>query len=140
MSPHPTEHDKSMPSTPPHPTEHDEGIPEVLKISRSKGAHILEKYYMENSGGMFFRDSAEASATVDQAQWHPPSDDKTIPQNLQEDQLVVRRLVEALLDTNNAMDTEGNAYRKRFTPGTTVFYDPWTIECCAWHVLVRYII
>jgi hypothetical protein len=111
-------------------------IPEVIRISRSKGARVLEKYCTVNSEGMFFRDATDAAGAVDQAQWQPPANDDTIPRDVRGDQNVVRRLVEALMDTSNAMDTEGNAYRKRFTPGTNVYYDPWTIECCAWHILV----
>jgi hypothetical protein len=115
---------------------HNEYMPEVVKLSKSKGAKGLDKYFSEDAEGMFFRNSKTALDAMDYAQWHPPANDATIPRGNEQDRSIVRRLVDAFLDTDGAMDTEGNAYRKRLTPGTNVFYDPWTIECCAWEVLV----
>jgi hypothetical protein len=115
---------------------HDESMPEVVKLSKSKGAKALDKYFSEDTDGMFFRNSKAALDAMDFAQWHPPANDATSPRDNEQDRSIVRRLVDAFLDTDGAMDTEGNAYRKRLTPGTNVFYDPWTIECCAWEVLV----
>jgi hypothetical protein len=114
----------------------DEYMPEVVKLSKSKGANALDKYFSEDADGLFFRNSKAALDAMDYAQWHPPVNDATVPWNEEQDRSIVRRLVDAFLDTDGAMDTEGNAYRKRLTPGTNVFYDPWTIERCAWEVLV----
>ncbi|KAF1916598.1 hypothetical protein BDU57DRAFT_430227, partial [Ampelomyces quisqualis] len=115
--------------------ERDELIPEIVKLSKSKGASALDKYYTEDDEGIFFRNLKEAHAATDSAQWHAPIGDDTIPVSKEQDRQVIRRLVEAFLDTSSAMDTEGNAYRKRFTPGTNVFYSTWTIEACAWEIL-----
>jgi hypothetical protein len=127
--------DHSEASTSP---EKDELIPEIVKLSKSKGASALDKYFTEHAEGIFFRNMKEAHAATLSAQWFAPGNDGTIPVNEEQDRQVIRRLVEAFLDTSGAMDTEGNAYRKRFTPGTNVFYDPWTIERCAWEVLVSF--
>jgi hypothetical protein len=116
----------------------DEYMPQPLKLSKSKGADALNQYFTDDEDGMYFRNVEEATAAIDHAHWHPPANDDTIPQNIEQDREVVRRLVEAFLDTSGAMDTEGNAYRKRLTPGTNVFYDPWTIERCAWEILVSF--
>lgn len=129
--------DHSVASTSP---EQGERTPEIVKLSKSKGASALDKYYSEDDQGMFFLNLQQAVAATDHAQWYSPRPDDTIPVNEDQDRQVVRRLVDAFLDTSNAMDTEGNAYRKRFTPGTNVFYDTWTIERCAWEVLVRSIV
>ncbi|KAH7406582.1 hypothetical protein DE146DRAFT_607246, partial [Phaeosphaeria sp. MPI-PUGE-AT-0046c] len=112
-----------------------EPLPEILKISKSKGADVLSKYYQEGPEGMYFSDFEEALTAIKDAQWQPPANDATIPRDKEQDRTVVRRLVEAFLDLQSAMDTDGNAYRKRFTPGTTVYYNPWTIERCAWEIL-----
>lgn len=114
----------------------EEPLPDILRISRSKGAEVLSKYYQEDSEGMYFSDFKEAFAAIKHAQWQPPANDATIPQDNEQERAIVRRLVEAFLDLESAMDTEGNPYRKRFTPGTTVYYPPWTIERCAWEILV----
>jgi hypothetical protein len=112
-------------------------MPHIIKLSKSKGANVLNKYYSETDG-MFFQTFNDAHHAMDNAQWSPPMNDHTIPQNDGEDRRVVCRLVAAFMDTNGAMDTEGNAYRKRMTPGTNVSYEPWTIERCAWEVLVSF--
>lgn len=114
----------------------EDSLPEILKISKSKGADVLGTYYQENPEGMYFSDLGEALAAIRHEQWQPPANDATIPRDNEQDRAIVRRLVAAFLDLDSAMDTEGNAYRKRFTPGTTVFYNPWTIERCAWEILV----
>jgi hypothetical protein len=114
----------------------DEYMPQVLKLSKSKGADALNRYFTDDEDGMYFRNTEEAVAAMNHTQWHPPTKDDTIPQDEEQDREIVRRLVEAFLDTSSAMDTEGNAYRKRLTPGTNVFYDLWTIERCAWEILV----
>lgn len=114
----------------------EDSLPEILKISKSKGADVLGTYYQENPEGMYFSDLGEALAAISHEQWQPPANDATIPRDNEQDRAIVRRLVAAFLDLDSAMDTEGNAYRKRFTPGTTVFYNPWTIERCAWEILV----
>jgi hypothetical protein len=111
-------------------------IPELVKLSRSKGAEVLTKYYTEDSTGLFFSNTQKALTAMSDAEWRPPTRDDTIPKTDVEDRVVVRRLVAAFLDCRIALDTEGNAYRKRFTPGTNVFYMPWTVERCAWEVLV----
>ncbi|OAK94180.1 hypothetical protein IQ06DRAFT_234606, partial [Phaeosphaeriaceae sp. SRC1lsM3a] len=113
----------------------EEPLPDILRISKSKGAEVLSKYYQEDSEGMYFSDFKEAFAAIKHAQWQPPANDATIPQDNEQERAIVRRLVEAFLDLESAMDTEGNPYRKRFTPGTTVYYTPWTIERCAWEIL-----
>lgn len=114
----------------------EEPRPEILKISKSKGADVLSTYYKENPEDMYFSDFKDAVAAIKHGQWQPPANDVTIPRDNEQDKVIVRRLVAAFLDLGSAMDTEGNAYRKRFTPGTTVFYNPWTIERCAWEILV----
>jgi hypothetical protein len=114
----------------------EEYMPQVLKLSKSKGADALNQYFTDDEDGMYFRNTKEAVTAMSHTQWHPPTNDDTIPQDEEQDREVVRRLVEAFLDTSSAMDTEGNAYRKRLTPGTSVFYDPWAIERCAWEILV----
>jgi hypothetical protein len=123
------------PSTPDQGAQ-DEYMPEVLKLSKSKGAEGLDRYFTDDEDGMHFRNIKEAVASLNHSKWRPPINDATIPQSEEQERLIVRRLVEAFLDTSSAMDTEGNAYRKRLTPGTNVFYDPWTIERCAWEILV----
>jgi hypothetical protein len=114
----------------------EEYMPKVVKLSKSKGADALDRYFSEDADGMYFHNSKDALNAMNHAQWHPPAEDDTIPQDDEQDRCIVRRLVDAFLDTGSAMDTEGNAYRKRLTPGTNVFYDPWTIERCAWEILV----
>lgn len=114
----------------------DQVVPEVIKLSRSMGAKALDKYHTEGPNGMFFSTYKDAAAAVNHVQWHPPANDGTIPKTAEEDRLVVRRLVGAFMELKGAMDTPENAYRKRFTPGTNVFYLPWTVERCAWEILV----
>jgi hypothetical protein len=113
----------------------EENMPELVKPSRSKGADVLMKDYSERNG-MYFSNCVEASDAMNHILWYPRMKDNTIPKTDEEDRLVVRRLVGAFLDMDVAKDTEGNAYRKRLTPGTNVFYEPWTIESCAWEILV----
>jgi hypothetical protein len=122
-------------NTPPPAAVQGEPIPQLVKLSKSKGASILEKYYVK-LGGMFFQTFEEAHNATDHAQWSPPINDPSIPRNDVQDRAIVHLLVEAFMDTDHALDTEGNAYRKRLTPGTNVFYEPWTIEACAWEILV----
>jgi hypothetical protein len=111
-------------------------VPELVKLARSKGAEVLNKYYTEDSNGMFFSNTQKALTAMSDAQWRPPSPDTTIPKTDLEDRAVVKRLVAAFLNLDIALDTLENAYRKRFTPGTSVAYMPWTVERCAWEVLV----
>jgi hypothetical protein len=117
-----------------HPRHYD--VPELVKLARSKGAEVLNKYYTEDSTGMFFSNTQMALTAMSNAQWRPPSPDETIPKTDLEDRAVVKRLVMAFLNLDIALDTPDNAYRKRFTPGTSVAYMPWTVERCAWEIFV----
>jgi hypothetical protein len=124
-------------NTPSPAAVYGEPIPQLVKLSKSKGASILEKYYVK-IGGMFFQTFDDARNAMDHAQWNPPMNDPTIPQTDEQDRAVVNLLVEAFMNTDTALDTQGNAYRKRLTPGTNVFYEPWTVEACAWEILVGF--
>lgn len=70
------------------------------------------------------------------AQWFAPINDASIPQTDADDRQVIQQLVQAFLDMSVAKDTKDSAYRKRFTLGSNVCYKVWTIEACAWDVLV----
>jgi hypothetical protein len=129
--------EKFMSPSSPEAVSQDQGLPEVIKLSRSKGAKGLGEYYAEGADGLYFSNSQNASAAMKDVPWQPPTNDDTIPKNEEEDRLVVRRLVSSFMNLEDALDTPDNAYRKRFTPGTNVFYMPWTVEKCAWVVLVR---
>jgi hypothetical protein len=79
---------------------------------------------------------ADAKAVIGRNSWAPPVNDDTIPQDEAADRVVVKRLVEAFCSMEYAKDTNGNAYRKRFTMGYDLAYEPWVIEACAWETLV----
>ncbi|KAH5065478.1 hypothetical protein HBI25_006100 [Parastagonospora nodorum] len=110
-------------------------IPPIIKLGRSKGAQVLDRLYTPNSDGLFFHSFSSATAAMTMGSWQSPHSDDTIPNTEEEDREVVRRLFDAFMDLSGALDTPDNAYRKRFTPGSTVFYKPWTVERCAWDVL-----
>ena len=127
--------DSSPSPTSPDNVAENEPTPKVVKLSQSKGANILNKYYIRTNG-MFFQTSKDAKNAMGQAQWRPPINDATMPQSDEEERRIVRRLFDALCNTKSALDTKGSAYRKRFTPGTNVYYDLWPVEACAWGILV----
>jgi hypothetical protein len=114
---------------------HSERVPEVIKLSQSQGAAVLQQD-IRPTDGMYFQTRKAAKAVMAHTAWSPPKNDSTIPRDELADREVVKCLVDAFTDLRFAMDTEGNAYRKRFTPGSAVAYDPWVIENCAWETLV----
>jgi hypothetical protein len=132
----PQAHFHTPDSSPPPPAPlRPAPINNILKISKSKGPHVLMKDYGRVEGDYFqtFEDSFNALGV---AYWRPPINDLTIPRTPEQDRAIVRVVVEAFKDMTYALDTPDNAYRKRFTPGTNVCYAGWTIEACAWMVVV----
>jgi hypothetical protein len=115
---------------------HNERLPDVLKISKSKGAAVLDQHFSATGGLLHFQNLEDAKAVIGRNSWAPPVNDDTIPQDEAADRVVVKRLVEAFCSMEYAKDTNGNAYRKRFTMGYDVAYEPWVIEACAWETLV----
>lgn len=111
-------------------------MPQVIKLGRSKGAQVLDRLYTPNPDGLYFHSIYSATAAMTMGSWQSPRNDDTLPKTADEDREVVRRLFDAFMDLGGALDTPDNAYRKRFTPGSTVFYKPWTVERCAWDILV----
>jgi len=126
--------------TPATPRKHlkKESIPALKKHKESKGAKHLDKVFTK-SNGLFFDSFTTATNAVGQAQWQPPANDSTIPQTVEQEQEIVRRLYDSFRDIVTAHDTENSAYRKRFLPGTENCYEPWTIEACAWEILVSHL-
>jgi len=86
--------------------------------------------------GLCFQTMDDAKASMDGVQWYAPENDKTIPKTEEEHRAVVKQLVDAFKDMSIAKDTEGNAYRKRLTPGHDSYYGDWAIEACAWNIVV----
>jgi hypothetical protein len=123
-------------SPPPDCLASDGGMSETMRLSQSRGADVLDQYFPIATNGMYFQTLQAANSVMNNAQWRPPYPDSTIPQTAKDDRLVVEQLVDAFLDLASATDTQGNAYRKRFTPGLRVCYARWVVENCAWHVLV----
>jgi hypothetical protein len=123
-------------SSPPPPTPlRPTPINNITKLARSKGPAVLFKDF-EQLGGDYFKTFEESFNALSMAHWHPPMNDFTIPRTPKQDRAIVRVLVAAFKDMSYALDTPDNAYRKRFTPGTSVCYAGWTIEACAWMVVV----
>jgi hypothetical protein len=109
-----------------------------VAISKSPVHPINQKIAMNKGSGLCFHNSDEAKAAMDRAQWHAPKNDGTIPWTAEEQCVIVKQLVDAFKDMTDAKDTDGSAYRQRFTPGDDnhKFYSDWAIEACAWGVLV----
>ena len=107
--------------------------PSNIKPLTSK---YLDKNYVEVNGTNF-QNMANALAAMDQAQWHAPSNDPSIPNTNEELSEIVKRLVDAFKDMETAKDTADNAYRKRLTPGKKEYYGDWAVENCCWQILVR---
>ncbi|KAF1837131.1 hypothetical protein BDW02DRAFT_645619 [Decorospora gaudefroyi] len=85
--------------------------------------------------GLCFQSMEEAQDAMNDPQWRAPANDATIPQTNEEHQKIVKQLVHSFTDMDAAHDTPNNAYRKRLTPGTKVYYEDWTIEACAWDIV-----
>jgi len=140
LTPESTEPSSSMEPASSVPVAASQGpsatMPQVIRLGRSKGAQILDMVYTQSSDGLYFPSIYSATAAMTMGSWQSPRNDATIPNTTEEDQEVVRRLVDAFMDLSSALDTPDNAYRKRFTPGSTAFYKPWTVERCAWDILV----
>jgi hypothetical protein len=122
-------------SPPPHNLLRPAPINNITKLARSKGPAVLFKDF-EQVGSDYFKTFEDSFNALGMAHWHPPMNDFTIPRTPKQDQAIVRVLVTAFKDMSYALDTPDNAYRKRFTPGTSVCYAGWTIEACAWMVVV----
>lgn len=86
--------------------------------------------------GLCFNNMSEAQKSMAVAQWYAPQEDETIPKTEEEHRRIVVMLVDAFKDMSIAKDTATNAYRKRFTPGDTSYYQDWAIEACAWDIIV----
>jgi hypothetical protein len=97
---------------------------------------LNQKHPLIEGLGLRFHNLDEAKASMNCAQWRAPKCDSTIPQTDEEDRDIVKQLVDAFKDMDEAKDTANNAYRKRFTPGDGKFYSDWAIEACAWDILV----
>jgi len=112
-------------------------MPPVVKLANSKGSDHLDKAFKKNNdNNMSFQSYAAVGIAIGPSQWHPPLQDATIPQTDEQDRGVVCRLFDAMRDIDSALDTENSPYRKRFTPGKDTCYEPWTVEACAWEILV----
>ncbi|RYN73968.1 hypothetical protein AA0119_g6374 [Alternaria tenuissima] len=85
--------------------------------------------------GLCFNNMSEAQKSMAVAQWYAPQEDETIPKTEEEHRRIVVMLVDAFKDMSIAKDTATNAYRKRFTPGETSYYQDWAIEACAWDII-----
>jgi hypothetical protein len=86
--------------------------------------------------GFCFQNLAAMEVETSFALWPVNTKDATIPYTDEHQRLVVKQIVDAFLDMESAHDTKNNAYRKRLTPGTNVYYMDWTIEACAWDIVV----
>ncbi|KAF1938754.1 hypothetical protein EJ02DRAFT_514293 [Clathrospora elynae] len=109
------------------------GLKEPLR-PKSVTFEFLNKFY-RTTGGLCFQNLADAKASMDHAQWRAPENDDTIPQTDEDHRKVTRHLVNAFKDMAIAKDTLNNAYRKRLTPGESVYYSDWAIEACAWDIV-----
>jgi len=131
-----------VPFGPPIPRLADtrlEKVPGGLKDPsrlKTKTSQLLDKDgdYPEVDG-FRFKTLEEARAPMDEPQWYSPEDDPSIPATAAEYRKFVRMLVLAFKDMTRAKDTQGNAYRKRFTPGEGVYYQDWAIEACSWDIV-----
>ncbi|KAG9194416.1 hypothetical protein G6011_04451 [Alternaria panax] len=114
-----------------------EKVPEFLKASyRPKpSTSICLNQDFPMIEGLCFRNMSEAKKSMAVAQWHAPQEDETIPQTEEEHRKIVMMLVNAFKDMGIAKDTAANAYRKRFIPGETSYYQDWAIEACAWDII-----
>ena len=88
------------------------------------------------TNGICFQNLEEAVKSMNHAQWSAPVDDDSIPRTDAGQRKVVLQIVDAFMDMTVANDTPGSAYRKRLTPGQLEYYADWTIEACAWEILV----
>ncbi|KAH7347090.1 hypothetical protein BKA66DRAFT_432877 [Pyrenochaeta sp. MPI-SDFR-AT-0127] len=95
---------------------------------------FLDRTYLKTNG-MYFQKTSNAILAMDHAQWYSPTDDASIPQTDEDHQKVVKKITDAFKDMSIAKDNEGNAYRKRLTPGANEFYPDWAIEDCAWIIV-----
>ncbi|KAI4646984.1 hypothetical protein J4E93_005208 [Alternaria ventricosa] len=131
-----------VPFSPPIPRLADtrlERVPGGLKDPvrlKTKISQLLDKDgdYPEVDG-FRFKTLEEARAPMDEPQWYSPEDDPSIPVTAAEYRKFVRMLVLAFKDMTCAKDTQGNAYRKRLTPGEGVYYQDWAIEACSWDIV-----
>jgi hypothetical protein len=87
--------------------------------------------------GFCFKNLAAMEDETSFALWPVDTKDLTIPCTDEQQRLVVQQIVDAFLDMESAHDTKNNAYRKRLTPGSNVYYMDWTIEARAWGIVVR---
>jgi hypothetical protein len=122
-----TKQDKKVPSFLESPCHPKPAISTCKKHPINKDYPVVDEHL-----GLYFRNSEEAMASMDHAQWVPKADD-TIPKTDEEAREVVKQLVDAFKDLSQAKDTAKNAYRKRFASGD---YNNWSIEACAWDILV----
>lgn len=109
--------------------------PDVIKAARSQGALVLSNN-VAMVNGMHFQSQAAAMNFMNDARWQSPVNDLTIPKTDEDERRVVQRLVHAFFDMRYSLDSEGNAYRKRLTPGQPSCAPYWTVEKCAWIILV----
>jgi len=131
-----------VPFAPPIPRLADtrlEKVPGGLKDPsrlKTKISQLLDKDgdYPEVDG-FRFKTLEEARAPMDEPQWYSPEVDPSIPVTAAEYRKFVRMLVLAFKDMTRAKDTQGNAYRKRLTPGEGVYYQDWAIEACSWDIV-----
>ncbi|KAI4934876.1 hypothetical protein J4E85_002738 [Alternaria conjuncta] len=131
-----------VPFGPPIPRLADtrlEKVPGGLKDPsrlKTKISQLLDKDddYPEVDG-FRFKTLEEARAPMDEPQWYSPEADPSIPETAAEYRKFVKMLVQAFKDMTRAKDTQGNAYRKRLTPGEGVYYQDWAIEACSWDIV-----
>ena len=131
-----------VPFGPPIPRLADtrlEKVPGGLKDPsrlKTKISQLLDKDgdYPEVDG-FRFKTLEEARAPMDEPQWYSPAVDPSIPETAAEYRKFVKMLVLAFKDMTSAKDTQGNAYRKRLTPGEGVYYQDWAIEACSWDIV-----
>ncbi|KAI4617032.1 uncharacterized protein J4E87_008544 [Alternaria ethzedia] len=131
-----------VPFGPPIPRLADtrlEKVPGGLKDPsrlKTKISQLLDKDgdYPEVDG-FRFKTLEEARAPMDEPQWYSPEVDPSIPETDAEYRKFVEMLMLAFKDMTRAKDTQGNAYRKRLTPGEGVYYQDWAIEACSWDIV-----
>ncbi|KAF2119618.1 hypothetical protein BDV96DRAFT_349956 [Lophiotrema nucula] len=85
--------------------------------------------------GVFGASYVDAIVHILPPYWKPPMGDTPFPAPGKESQLVVRRLRDALLNTNNTKDNKNNIYNAHWTPGMSKMFLEWQADRVCWEIL-----